>query len=326
MEKQRDYLFDNYKGFLIISVVFMHMIHNKIDNHYYYYLYMVVATYVMPGFLIISGYFTHDLDKARDTAVKNFLVLYIIFDTLEAILQYSLSDTHGSFLSYWNLTTPKWGLWYLLVIFFYRLFAKDIRKVKYPVMVFLFTGLTVGMLPCFTRTLALGRTFGLLIFFTIGLFLSKELMERIKSTNKFITLAALIGCILLMIILYKHGLYNYTATYCDRPYNIHHWKKEICERLLFYLIGTGISFSLIPAMSNKETILSSIGRGSLTVYIFHLFVLYPLKQCGFYKIPLTQGVSGVIMICLISFGLSYLLSRNFVKKIYNVLCFSNIAK
>jgi len=65
MEKERDYLFDNIKGLLILLVVFGHMIESfafkkstSINVMYY-----AIYTFHMPIFIFISGYFSKKIIK-----------------------------------------------------------------------------------------------------------------------------------------------------------------------------------------------------------------------------------------------------------------------
>ena len=80
MNKQRDYLMDNIKALLLFLVAFGHTLDvYKGDGGIELYLMKYIYLFHMPMFAFITGYFTKDLDKARNNAVQKSLIPYIIF-------------------------------------------------------------------------------------------------------------------------------------------------------------------------------------------------------------------------------------------------------
>ena len=82
MSKERDYLFDNIKGYLIISVITAHFF--RVSGYFAAgtpsrFIYIISFTYIMQGFLFVSGYFSKNVDKCRAGAFKNFIIPYVIF-------------------------------------------------------------------------------------------------------------------------------------------------------------------------------------------------------------------------------------------------------
>lgn len=58
MAKQREFYFDNARLYLIILVVFGHLLRSYIgENPFLYALYMFIYSFHMPAFVLISGYF-----------------------------------------------------------------------------------------------------------------------------------------------------------------------------------------------------------------------------------------------------------------------------
>lgn len=59
VKKERDYLFDNYKVFLIFLVVIGHFIEpSYTNNEFLYTLKWFIFSFHMPAFIFISGYFS----------------------------------------------------------------------------------------------------------------------------------------------------------------------------------------------------------------------------------------------------------------------------
>ena len=102
-------------------------------------VYITAFSFIMQGFLFFSGYFSKNLQKCRDGAVKNFLLPYIIMMPLMFISRYILSGNAEL-----NFFKPSFALWFMLVMFVYRFFLKSIYKIPYIVHISVFLMLISG--------------------------------------------------------------------------------------------------------------------------------------------------------------------------------------
>lgn len=78
-EKQRDYFFDNIKGFLIILVVFGHAIQYlafKRNSPALLGLFMLIYSFHMPLFIFISGFFSK---KTNSLKLINLAFTYFLW-------------------------------------------------------------------------------------------------------------------------------------------------------------------------------------------------------------------------------------------------------
>lgn len=74
-KQNREYLYDNIRGILILLVVLGHALeYFRLDNKVGEFLYVFIYLFHMPVFIFISGYFSKNLKKGRSTAVETFLV------------------------------------------------------------------------------------------------------------------------------------------------------------------------------------------------------------------------------------------------------------
>ena len=74
VKKQRDYLYDNYKAFLIFLVVIGHFIEPAYtNNEFLYTLKWFIFAFHMPAFIFISGYFF----KIQNSSNLPHVFLYI---------------------------------------------------------------------------------------------------------------------------------------------------------------------------------------------------------------------------------------------------------
>lgn len=167
MEKQREYLFDNLKGMLIILVVFGHFIEIYItkDNKIRY-IYEFIYIFHMPLFIFISGYFSKKIDGIRKKSINNLLIPYIILNFLYYTYSYLIEGNHKI-----NFFYPGFTLWYILSLFFWRFFLKDIIKVNSKILIIVSSilfGLAVGLVENNEYFLSFARTISFFPYFIMG--------------------------------------------------------------------------------------------------------------------------------------------------------------
>src|SRR4051812_12296414 len=93
--KQRDFYFDNAKFILILLVVFGHLLRSFIGNtNLAHTLYMVIYTFHMPAFILVSGFFArgfYQKDYLKKIA-KKLLLPYFIFQLIYSVFYYFLNN------------------------------------------------------------------------------------------------------------------------------------------------------------------------------------------------------------------------------------------
>jgi fucose 4-O-acetylase-like acetyltransferase len=107
-KKERSYLFDNIKAILIFSVVIAHYFRAP-DSFSLPSLggviYMLSFSYIMQGFLFVSGYFSRNLVKCRATAFRTFLFPYLVLMPIMFCIRYSLFGE-----AHFDLALPNHGV------------------------------------------------------------------------------------------------------------------------------------------------------------------------------------------------------------------------
>ncbi|HVI39092.1 MAG TPA: acyltransferase family protein, partial [Anaerovoracaceae bacterium] len=181
-EEQRNYLFDNIKAILIFSVVIAHYF--RMSGSFALptfggVAYVVSFSYIMQGFLFVSGYFSRNLDKCRTTAFQAFLFPYIILMPIMFCIRYLIFGR-----AHLDYTLPTMALWYLLTLFVYRFFLKDLVKIKKILPISVIVSLVAGFIPFLDSTLSLGRTFSFLPFFLLGYYFKEEWIEKLRRIPK----------------------------------------------------------------------------------------------------------------------------------------------
>lgn len=273
MNKQRDYLMDNIKALLLFLVAFGHTLDvYKGDGGTELYLMKYIYLFHMPMFAFITGYFTKDLDKARNNAVQKSLIPYIIFQgvyVLMATLMISVglatfnSDTFSN-----SLIIPSSAFYYLLAVFFWKVFAKDIMCLKHPLIITMLMGLIISVTRMKEFHVGYGAVLTLLPFFVLGMLCDANIIQKIKSIPTVIALLILLAGIIPATYL-PYEIHSIRMTYSSVGFsNV----QGILYRIVFYLIAVIMGIAIIRLMSVKETKFSYIGRASILVYAGSTFL------------------------------------------------------
>lgn len=170
----RDKGIDSLKGFLIILVVFGHMIEPICTVWPFNLIYTIIYSFHMPLFVLISGYvfpFDSDIIKLK-RGVLCLLETYITFH----IIWITFSIAYTNKFDLHMLINPSWTLWYLLSLIFWRsgsylLFCKVKRTTRNITILFitsLFFSVFVGFIPL-SSEMSFQRTFVFYPYFLIGM-------------------------------------------------------------------------------------------------------------------------------------------------------------
>lgn len=137
--RQRDYLFDNYKVLLIILVIIGHFTEPSYrNNDFLYTLKWLIVSFHMPAFIFISGYFS----KRELTFAKLFqklVIPYLIYEFIYYFFYiYVLHKETSLYLLY-----PKFSLWYILALFAWRAVTPYFKKLPYYMLLSVGLGLLI---------------------------------------------------------------------------------------------------------------------------------------------------------------------------------------
>lgn len=315
----RVYLLDNLKGLLIFLVVFGHSLELFKDDYFItQVLYVFIYLFHMPAFVFVSGYFSKNLDKARSTAFKSFLLPFIIFNIIWNLI---------AAIATWNIQqfsflTPGWALWYLMSMFFWRIFLKDLVKIKYILPISFVVGLGAGLFSEFNGILSLSRTLVFFPFFLIGYKTSENKLFRLKKPTRLFSFAITLLTLSFAIFICYYKVFPIEFLYGSdafKSYTVPLWLGLI-SRMLLYIIGFSFVFVLANIMPARETFFSKVGRNTLPIYILHTYLLcIPIAINHF--IPYLWA--RLIIALLSSVCITYLLSRNktdfYFKKYLNMV-------
>lgn len=280
-EKARDYFFDNMRTLLIAFVVWGHLLTSMIEEYdaiksIYFFIYF----FHMPAMTFISGYFSKNIDKAKEKAFETILLPYLILNLLNYIFKiFIIGEDYFGF----RFLKPTWGLWYLLTLFIWKFLLKDLIRIRFVLPLSLLLGIFSGFSKEFSGYLALGRAVNFLPFFLLGYYCTKEHIERIKRFPKIVSLAIIVANAVISTYAVNKGLFEENFLFMKGPYPEETDVEFLFYRIVVYIVAIAMLIPIINLTSSKKSIFSKIGVNTMTVYILHLFTIPILEKFKFFN-------------------------------------------
>ncbi len=268
--KERSSFWDNYKGILIILVVFGHFIYEYatglsagLANDLFKFIY----AFHMPAFIFCSGYFSRSEKARSERSLIKLLLYYLVFNTA-MMLFFRVTD--GTSM---QLLTPYTSYWYLLSLITWRIVIKYTAHIKGIVPISLAAALLVGFWGEFTNTLSIVRTVAFFFFFLLGYRFTEEHLARLMRVRDrihpiFRLLFGTIAAAALFVIMAEYKFSVFTLTMM--PYSS---SREFVLRMFLYAAAAlAILVMLMTVPKANVPWLTEIGRNSLFIYLAHRFI------------------------------------------------------
>lgn len=265
--RSRDSGFDNLKLLLIILVVLGHAMEEFDTPGTLGIVRALIYSFHMPAFIFISGYFTKKYEKAADGAIVNCLIPFLIFNTLWQIMTKETFQVDPLLSVY--------SFWYLLSLFFWRIFIKQLMRIKWILPISIFAAFYVGYFKSAGRYLSVSRTIAFLPFFILGVMCSADSIQRIRKIKK---VYAWIGLALssgLTIFLYEKEILPtkaYENIQCYKKTGLGNLEGGLL-RLLAGLIAFVMILCIINLISVKANKLTAYGTDTACIYLLSSFVI-----------------------------------------------------
>lgn len=269
------------KGFLILLVLYGHIIQNISPDQSYYndWIFRVIYSFHMPLFAIINGYLFYSSQKKRTlkksllSKLSGILMPIFIWSIIDWIIVCLLHKTFYIY-EFINILTGNmlWFLWSILAANLILLFAEKIFKIK----IFKILWLILGFFAMYLFPNCELNLF-LYPFVTIG-FYWKKYESYVNNIKKYgwITIVLFIA----FIPFYNENSFIYTTGITLWNNDLPIWQHLLIDiyRYSIGLIGSTMVAYLISFISNKfkliDNIFSIFGKFSMQIYIL---------QCFFFK-------------------------------------------
>ena len=270
--KNRDPFFDNTKTLLMILVVFGHILPIDLKNWANIATYEWVFSFHMPLFVFISGYFSK-----TQSNVKFWIGILKLFETLIVfdVILIGILILLGRKVLIDSLYTPKWVLWYLLSLIWWRVILyitpTSLRNNhKWLVLMSLFICILAGWIPLGPE-LAFQRTFYFLPFFILGYVVrQRKIIDKLRC-NSLLAYAMLIIVWLFFFLIrvkFSHIFHQ--------NYGYMHENNEVlamCIRIVVFMVGCAMSVCFLSIIPKKRYIWTRWGQFTLFIYAWHSVIL-----------------------------------------------------
>lgn len=291
--KQRDYMFDTFRGLLMLSIPMSHF--TKMSGNLYSslylgggfpqdslggFVYITINVFVMQAFMFLSGYFSKKPERARETAFGTFMWPYLVFTVFYFCIRYCFFGN-----AHLKILTPPFALWFLFALFFYRFFLKDMVKYQWllPTSILLF--LLAGQVAEWDDFMCLGRAVSYFPFFLLGYYCSKERLAWLQQLRKKPVVLVIWGIVLVAIsvLLCKYGpnVGWYLLRESVHSFRMEWWQDTLGRMGIFLLASAWIVF-MINVLPSKPNFISFVGVNTMPVYVFHLTLRYVIQFYGLY--------------------------------------------
>lgn len=279
--RQRDYMFDNLKAFLIVMVVFGHLMERFAGQQNYFWttVYTFIYSFHMPLFVFVSGYFSKNADKCRKNAFDGLFLVFILANFCWKLFMGLVNKDLNVMTEIINIFQPGWTLWYILSLFWWRLLLKDLRRVRFIFIIVLVLGIAAILIPNGSGYMAVRRTISFLPFFLAGFYMTPQRVAKLRSIKG----ARIIGVAVVAIVLvlcYANSrleLIPYDTFYHDKSYlsfdGIDRYKMMIYNAVTYFAAFVMIA-ALLMATPGKRRWYTKIGYNTLPAYLGHSYIVY----------------------------------------------------
>jgi len=310
----REYLFDNAKVILITFVVFGHLIEGLIDNSFFKTIYLIIYSFHMPAFVLISGSLARKeiniLSFSKD--INKTLIPFLSFTFLYELLYFILN---GEVSSYLLELKPHWVLWYLLSLFCWKILLPILMLFKYPIIISICLSALAGYVDSIgtNSALSLSRTIYFLPFFIIGYKLKPFLLNNAGNSKYKILLISVIFTFSFVLFL-NHDL-NQKWFYGSYSYNFFgesSWKSGFI-RIALFLFSLIMSLSFLLLVTQNRKGISILAQKTIYIYMIHGLFIMILKANGLFIVLATyHPLISLSILLTITTAFIFLLSRNFI--------------
>ena len=265
---------DNIKFFLMLSVVFGHILYHFISgSDLGKGIYTFIYLYHMPLFIFVSGLFSKKIVIKRQwDRVASYFILYTIIRFLEASSEF-LGGKKFSFHLFWT-SGPAW---YAFAIFVFLLVTILLRKInpRYLLVMSFVLGVLSGLDNHLGVHFASMRICVYYPFFLLGFYADKDDFEEYGISRKAIALVVIAVFLILCIFISPQyfGLINLVKG--KEAYDIMNlpWYSGLIGRIIIYFISIILGYAIIVFTPEKKNALTYLGENTLSVYVWHTFIL-----------------------------------------------------
>lgn len=305
MEKVRINKYDNLKGLAILLVVFGHLDFMDTIGHIYSLFFLID----LPIFFFVAGYFSKiDIDQPAKV-FKRLMVPYFIFCFLITLFHWLYMGT-----AKWDMIflQSSMAMWFLISLFIMKMLLPIFDKFKFPIITALLFALLFGLYDIHPNILGLTRTFPYMTIFLLGYYYKDYKQYVIKAHQSLYNFydrhfkLVLIPVILATAVVYikiESRFFIFKSPYTGNLL------YEAIKRLIVLLLIMALVLILHRVMTNRECVLTQLGRNSMAIYVIHPFIYYFFKPI-WPEVFANNIIGAFIATCILVAITVFILSRD----------------
>ncbi|MFH8374155.1 acyltransferase family protein [Streptomyces cyaneofuscatus] len=303
--KRRDPYFDNVKYLAILLVAVAHAWEPVMDgSRVTRALYMIVYTFHMPAFILISGYFsrTFDLSAPRvKRLITGVAVPYVLFETAYSLFKRYVDDSPDTSIT---LVDPLFLTWFLIALFIWRVTTPIWLTLRHPLPVALAIAMLASVSPDIGDDLDLQRVFQLLPFFVLGLLMKPEHFQLVRRREvRLLALPLFAGALLFAYWIAPRmqlgWLYRAnSAQEMDAPW----WSGAVMSLALFGC-ALALTIGFLAWVPRRNMWFTVLGAGTICGYLLHGFLIKGAVYTGLFdRHTWLSGPVGLVLVSVVAAG------------------------
>ena len=307
---------DSLKGFLIILVVFGHVILpiEQMPSQISF-LYDFIYLFHMPLFVFVSGFFAKSTFKdgrLRANRILSYVALAFLFNiAVKAVDPGALTLKSAFFFS----SAP----WYLMSLATWMCLTPLLKSLKpwFAVSVSFAMAIGLAVSPMSTDFVSLSRTVSFLPWFALGYYMSGDMLQRVRTKrNRTICVVALVAVTALSVAL-REQLMSPIMVFAAGNNEASGTMLELLGgKCLSLVLAAVLSLGFMALMPERNRVLEALGKSTLPIYVGHRLIRGALYRYGLYDLPVfDNGLVPMLVVSLLVSAVSILvcLERHFGK-------------
>ncbi|WP_405459617.1 acyltransferase family protein [Streptomyces sp. NBC_00101] len=280
--KPRDPYFDNVKYLAIVLVAVAHSWEPVMgDSRAARAVYMIIYTFHMPAFILVSGHFSRSFDASpgrMKRLVTGVAVPYVVFETAYSLFRrYAGGEPDAPI----TLLDPLFLTWFLAALLIWRLTTPLWRTLRHPLPVALAVAALASVSPGIGNDLDLQRVLQFLPFFVLGVLARPEHFVRVRRREvRLLALPLFAAALAFAYAVAPHLQLGWfyrsdSAQELGAP-----WWSGVTMTLLMFgcaLLLTAGFLSWVPA---RTTWFTKLGAGTICGYLLHGFLIRGAEYAG----------------------------------------------
>ncbi|MCX5412599.1 acyltransferase family protein [Streptomyces sp. NBC_00059] len=301
--KRRDAYFDNVKYLAIVLVAVAHAWEPVMDgSRTTRALYMVVYTFHMPAFILVSGYFSRSFDMSAPKVkrlVTGVVVPYVLFETAYSLFKRYAGGVEDTPIT---LLDPLFLTWFLIALFIWRVTTPLWQSLRHPLPVALTIAALASVTPGITDDLDLQRVCQLLPFFVLGLLMKPEHFQLIRRREvRMLSVPLVVGALLFAYWASpRMGLGWFYRSNSAQEMDFQWWAGPVMTLAMFGC-ALALTIAFLAWVPRRHMWFTVLGAGTICGYLLHGFLV---KGAGYYglfdRYEWLTGPLGLVVVSLVA--------------------------